>query len=199
MCFPRLTHTGSITAYLNSYKKIVSLFWWQGISAISRNCKRQGARSSLVGPLLRAGSGAPQGPSPKGPRAHRQPLPQEPHVGDAVVDLGQHVLQVLGRDPGRAKRENAFRSSGTKASAVRGEDGCAALGAHQGWDPKAKGKNVSHFHIYAVHRAGTGLPTSCWELQTAPASHWHCGASPSILAPCGPWEPRLQWAHGAWE
>lgn len=30
---------------------------------------------------------------------YRESLPQEPHVGHPVVDLRQHVLQVLGGDP----------------------------------------------------------------------------------------------------
>lgn len=51
-----------------------------------------------------------------GATAHRQALPQEPHVGHTVVDLGQHVLQVLGRDPGVGQRGNTFRSCESEGS-----------------------------------------------------------------------------------
>lgn len=48
----------------------------------------------------------------EGSHTHREPLPQEPHVGHTVVDLGQHVLQILGRDPGSAGETGETCSGG---------------------------------------------------------------------------------------
>lgn len=48
----------------------------------------------------------------EGSHTHRESLPQEPHVGDAVVDLRQHVLQILGRDPGSAGERGDTCSGG---------------------------------------------------------------------------------------
>lgn len=49
-----------------------------------------------------------------GSHTHRESLPQEPHVGDPVVDLRQHVLQILGGDPGSERGETCSGALGWK-------------------------------------------------------------------------------------
>lgn len=83
-----------------------------------RLCSMQTLPGSLTTTRFcsKAGNGLLRVPSAvgesEGSHTHRESLPQEPHVGHAVVDLRQHVLQILGRDPGSAGERGETCSEG---------------------------------------------------------------------------------------
>ena len=70
---------------------------------------------------------------PAGP--HRQPLPEEAHVGDPVVDLGQHVLQVLGRYPEETETPPAASAPPLMTSDLWAVSTCGWAGKHHPSEP----------------------------------------------------------------